>query len=130
MLTLKGNQATLQAAVADYLRAVRANRTLGLTHAHTQTVDGEHGRIETRTYWQAQAPDFLPGFADWRDLRSVGLVEAVREVDGVSSTSVRYYLSSLPIDIDRFAECDSRPIPTPSAFTSVSDNSGKEVSPR
>ena len=104
MLTLKGNQATLQAAVADYLGAVRADRTLGFAHAHTQTVDGEHGRIETRTYWQADAPDFLPGFADWPDLRSVGLVEAVREVNGVATTSVRYYLSSLPVDIARFAE--------------------------
>lgn len=104
VLTLKGNQETLRAGVAEFLDAVRGDRTLGVTYARQQTVDGEHGRIETRTYWQANAPDFLPGFADWPDLRSVGLVAAVREVKGVATTSVRYYLSSLPVDIARFAE--------------------------
>jgi len=36
-------------------------------------------------------------------LRSVGLVEAVREVNGQVSTQRRYYLSSLPAEVERFA---------------------------
>jgi predicted transposase YbfD/YdcC len=103
VLALKGKHGTLHEAVADYLAAVREGRTHGHLYANQETVDGEHGRIETRRYWQAQAPDWLPGYAEWRDLMSVGLVEARREWREKVSTEVRYYLSSLPVEVARFA---------------------------
>jgi predicted transposase YbfD/YdcC len=40
----------------------------------------------------------------WEALRSVGLVESVREINGQRSVERRYYLSSLPADINRFAK--------------------------
>ena len=37
-------------------------------------------------------------------LRQSGLVEARREVNGQITTQVRYYLSSLPVQVERFSE--------------------------
>jgi len=103
VLALKDNHKHLREQVAEFLTSVREDRTLGFRIGRHQTTDGEHGRIETRRYWQAQAPESLPEYAEWRDLQSVGMVEASREVKGRTTTEVRYYLSSLPVDAERFA---------------------------
>ncbi|HWQ35502.1 MAG TPA: ISAs1 family transposase [Blastocatellia bacterium] len=97
VLALKENHKTLQAEVKEYLTAVREDRTWGFATATHQTVDGEHGRIETRKYWQATAPDYLSEKAAWPDLQSVGMVEATRDVNGQVTTETRFYLSSLPV---------------------------------
>jgi predicted transposase YbfD/YdcC len=71
--------------------------------AFVETVDKGHGRLELRRYWQS---DDLKWFADrqqWEGLQSVGLVEATREINGQSSVERRYYLSSLSVDVQRFA---------------------------
>jgi predicted transposase YbfD/YdcC len=92
VVALKGNHPTLLAAVADGLATVRAGHSVGSEISHHQTLDGEPGRIETRHYWQMEAPDSLSDRDQWRDLRSIGMVEATREVGGTTSTEVRYYL--------------------------------------
>jgi predicted transposase YbfD/YdcC len=104
VLALKGNHATMRQEVADFLLAAQQGRTLNYEISKQQTVSGEHGRIETRTFWQVEAPDHLTGKAQWQDLRSVGMVEATREIKDHSSTEVRYYLSSMPVDIERFSD--------------------------
>lgn len=37
-------------------------------------------------------------------MKSVGLVEATREMNGKATTEVRYYLSSLPVQAQRFGQ--------------------------
>ena len=81
---------------------VREERTAGFEISTHRTVDKGHGRIETREYWHTAAPDFLPDKEDWRDLQSVGVVKATREVKGETTTEWRYYLSSLPVDAASF----------------------------
>ncbi len=102
VLALKDNHKTLHAEVKDYIAAVRDDRTHGFAMATHQTVDGEHGRIETRRYWQAAAPDHLPDKAAWPDLRSVGMVESSRDIHGKVTIEKRCYLSSLPVDAAEF----------------------------
>ena len=102
VVALKKNQKHLHEGVEEYLTSVRENRTHGFAISTFQTIDKEHGRIETRKYWQADAPDFLPEKERWQDLCSVGLVEATREINGLATTEVRYYLSSLPVNAPTF----------------------------
>jgi len=59
VVAVKGNHPTLLAEVADALATVRAGHSLGYQISHHQTVDGEHGRIETRQYWQMDVPESL-----------------------------------------------------------------------
>lgn len=102
VVALKKNQKHLHDAVEEYLTSVREDRTHGLAISTYQTVEKGHGRMEIRKYWQAEAPDFLPDKELWQDLKSVGLVEARREMNGKATTEVRYYVSSLPVQAQRF----------------------------
>jgi predicted transposase YbfD/YdcC len=104
VLALKGNHPQLHTAVSQFFDSVRGDRTFGFKISRQETTDGEHGRIETRQYWQVTAPDWLPGYTEWRDLQSVGLVETTRELNGQRSTELRYYLSSLAVEAGRFSE--------------------------
>ena len=60
--------------------------------------------IETRTYWQSDDIAWFADRAAWTSLRSVGVVEATREIGDKVSTERRYYLSSLPADAALFAK--------------------------
>jgi Transposase len=67
------------------------------------TTDHGHGREEQRTYLQLPAPEGLPGKAEWKGLKSVGVVTSRRKEGEEESIEVRYYLSSLPVDLNLFA---------------------------
>lgn len=104
VLALKGNHPTLRGEVAALFQSVRQDRTVNFTISQSESIEGEHGRIETRHYWSINAPDWLPGFEDWTDLQSLILVEAKREIKDQVSTQLRYYLSSLTPDAQRAAQ--------------------------
>jgi predicted transposase YbfD/YdcC len=100
---LKRNHPQLEQAVAEFLQAVRENRTSGMAYAKHETIEKDHGRIETRQYWQAAAPAWLPEFSEWCELQSVGCVISTRTLGEQTTTETRYYLSSLTVDAPRFA---------------------------
>jgi len=104
VLALKGNHGHLHEDVVNFFRAVREERTLNYEISRHREVDGEHGRIETRQYWQVNLPGHLRGSNEWQDLQSLAMVEATREVNGKVSCEQRYYLSSLAVDGRRIAE--------------------------
>lgn len=114
VLALKGNQETVHAEVKSFLDAAleekQKKRPKGAVMPRAaanlqqlQTVEKDHGRLETRRYYQSAELDWFADSAKWEGLRSVGMVEAVREVDGKTTTERRYYLSSLSLDVATFA---------------------------
>jgi predicted transposase YbfD/YdcC len=104
VLALKGNQGSLYNEVESFFDAIVNERTFGYEISRHETLDGEHGRIETRRYWQVNVPDYINEKAAWPGLVSVGMCEARREVNGQTSQEKRYYLSSLAVNAKRFAE--------------------------
>lgn len=111
VLALKGNQGQCYQEIKTFLddAVARHQETTPVQKnpkplAYQETVDKDHGRLELRRYWQS---DDLAWFADraaWENLRSVGVVESVRQVGGQAATvERRYYLSSLPVDVEKFA---------------------------
>ena len=114
VLALKGNQETVHQEVKTFLDAAlaeqQAPRPAGVklsgpaaNLASLQTVEKDHGRLETRRYYQS---DHLEWFADrgkWEGLASLGMVESIREVAGKTTVERRYYLSSLRLDVANFA---------------------------
>ena len=73
------------------------------TLAHVQTVEKDHGRIEIRDYYQSDQLSWFADLEKWEGLKSVGVVESVREIDGVKTVERRYYLASLPLNVELFA---------------------------
>jgi predicted transposase YbfD/YdcC len=104
VLSLKGNQGNLRKEVERFFEAVVNDHTYGFTISTHQTIDSEHGRIETRKYWHVNAPEWLKEKFDWPGLESLGMCEARREINEQASEEKRYYLSSLPVDALRLAE--------------------------
>jgi len=101
VLALKGNQGQAHAEVRSYLDDAIARKTKEL--AFVETVDKGHGRLEARRYWQSSQLDWFADRSAWEGLQSVGVVEATREINGQRSVERRYYLSSLSVDVKRFA---------------------------
>jgi predicted transposase YbfD/YdcC len=101
VLALKGNQEALHQAVIDYIDE-QLEGDLADAQEHVTTETG-HGREEMRTYLQLPAPEKLPGFMRWRGLKSIGVATSHCLRDGKEAVEVRYYISSLTPDVERFA---------------------------
>ena len=104
VLALKENHQTLYDDVKLFLDDAKATDFVEIAHACVATVDGDHGRIETRTYWVTSAIEWLGAKASWAKLHSIGMVESRREIAGTTSTDTRFFLTSLPGDAERFAQ--------------------------
>jgi predicted transposase YbfD/YdcC len=59
-----------------------------------ETVDADHGRIETRTVTVIHDAAWL-NHHDWPGLRAVAIVESTRETGGKIETETRFYITSL-----------------------------------
>jgi predicted transposase YbfD/YdcC len=101
VLALKGNQETLHQAVIDYIDE-QLEGDLANTQEHVTTEKG-HGREEMRTYLQLPAPEKLPQFMRWKGLKSIAIATSRCLRDGKETVEVRYYISSLTLDVKRFA---------------------------
>jgi predicted transposase YbfD/YdcC len=101
LLALKGNQESLHRAVIEHIDERLEGDLKGAEEL--TTTDRGHGREEERTYLQLPVPKDLPGRGDWKALKSVGVVTSRRVTGDGESIEVRYYLSSLPVDVELFA---------------------------
>jgi predicted transposase YbfD/YdcC len=101
VLALKGNQEALHQAVIDSIDEQLEGELEG-AQEHV-TVETGHGREETRTYLQLPAPEGLPGFGLWKALRTIAVVTSLCIRDGKQAAEVRYYISSLAMDVKRLA---------------------------
>jgi predicted transposase YbfD/YdcC len=114
VLALKGNHETVHEEVKTFLddawaetakpRPVGAKLSPAAANlAVLETVEKDHGRLETRRYYQSAELDWFADRSKWEGLRSVGMVEAIREIGGKRTVERRYYLSSLLLDVATFA---------------------------
>jgi predicted transposase YbfD/YdcC len=103
VLALKGNQETLHNAVIDYIDQHSENDFADLdVRRHTTTETG-HGRHEIRSYFHMPVPSDLADLERWQDLTSLGVAISVCVRDGPETVESRYYISSLPVGVKRFA---------------------------
>ena len=103
VLALKGNQETLHDAVIEYLDEQFENDFAGLDVRHHTTTETAHGRDETRCYVQLPVPRDLPNRDQWKELKSIGVAITACLRDGKETIEKRYYISSLPVGVKRFA---------------------------
>jgi len=101
VLTLKGNQGALYEAVVAHIDERLDGDLAGAEELVTRETG--HGREETRTYLQLPATEGLPGRAQWAGLRSIGLVTSRSVRGGEEAVEFRYYISSLEVDVGKFA---------------------------
>jgi predicted transposase YbfD/YdcC len=101
VLALKGNQESLHRAVIAHIDERLEGDLEGAQEL--TTTDRGHGREEERTYLQLPIPADLPGRGEWKALKSIGVVTSRRVEGEQERIEIRYYLCSLPVDVEVFA---------------------------
>lgn len=104
VLAVKDNQPSLLEDIQPYFDNISAKTSRDHpASCYTETVEGDHGRIETRRHWITDDIDWLRQHHAWAKLQSIAMVQRQREVGDAVSVETHYYISSLPADPDRFA---------------------------
>ena len=96
-LALKGNQGTLH---DDVRRLLDDPECKAATSA--PDVEGDHGRIETRTATVSTEIGWLEREHGWPGLAAIGKVQRVRETADKTTTETAYYLLSTALTPERF----------------------------
>jgi predicted transposase YbfD/YdcC len=104
VLAVKDNQALLADSIRTFFEIGRTEQWRNTPHDYVETIDKDHGRIETRRYWTFTHLDCLSRPEQWPDLRMFGVVESERHIVGGGTTvERRLYIGSIPADAKRFA---------------------------
>ncbi|CAH2394397.1 ISAs1 family transposase [Mesorhizobium ventifaucium] len=95
IFALKGNQGTLHEDVELFAAEQKASNFKDSTVSRARTVDGDHGRIETRDITVIHDIDWLQKNHRWPGLNSVVMVQSTRETGGKIERETRFYITSL-----------------------------------
>ena len=98
-LALKGNQGTLYNDVVTYFDDPASKTTTA-----KPVVEGDHGRIETRTATVSTDIKWLQDDHQWPGLTAIAKVERTRETRTKTTTETAYYLLSAPLPPERCNE--------------------------
>jgi predicted transposase YbfD/YdcC len=98
VMAVKENHPTLCDMIQRNLDEMILEKFAGVEHVYHETTDGGHGRIDTRRVWATDQIRWLGRRGEWKNLKSVIVVESIRRLLGKNQVqkSRRYYISSLP----------------------------------
>ncbi len=94
VLALKGNQGSLREDVELFATEQKEVDFKDTTISRDQTVDGDHGRIETRTVTVFQDVTWLQQRHNWPGMKAVVMVERTREIGDKTEPETRFYVTS------------------------------------
>jgi len=97
ILALKGNQGSLRGDVELFATEQKAKDFKDATVSRHETVDGDHGRIETRAVTVIRDIGWLQERHQWPGLMSVIMVESTRQTGDKVERETRFYITSLTL---------------------------------
>lgn len=103
VLAVKENQPHLFEDIKDFFTEAKRMNFECLDFERLATADGDHGRIEHRTYVLARDLDSIGKKDRWAGLKGLGMVESRRRVDGAETVEMRYFITSIGKDIQAFS---------------------------
>ncbi len=95
VLALKGNQSTLREDVEVFVAEQKVNNFNDTAVSRHETVDADHGRIETRTTTVIHDVAWLQERHKWPGLKAVVVVDSTREIGDKIERETRFYITSL-----------------------------------
>lgn len=104
VLAVKGNQNNLYKDLIDYFAENDFRENIKQDNNYKRTIEKKHGQIEIREYYQTNDIKWLNNKGKWKKLKSIGIVEKTVKKDNKETKEIRYYISSLPTDIDLFSK--------------------------
>ena len=104
VLALKANHHNLHSDVREYFADEEFQKKARDTDGYKKTTEKAHGQIETREYYQTDDIQWIDNRADWQGLKTIGMErKTIRKKDETQSIECRYFISSLPVDIETFS---------------------------
>jgi predicted transposase YbfD/YdcC len=97
ILALKGNQTKLREDVELFVDEQKPLQYKDATISTHETVDADHGRVETRKYTVLHEIGWLQERHEWPGLKGVVVVESQREIAGKITHETRFYITSLAL---------------------------------
>jgi len=94
ILALKGNQGSLREDVETFANEQKTRDFVDSRTTTHQTVDADHGRVETRKYTAIHDVEWLRARHRWPALNGVIIVESQREFRDKVERETRYYITS------------------------------------
>lgn len=105
VITLKKNQGQLYKNVEQLFKEAIRTDFQGILHSAYRTREEGHGRSEIRHYLMlTDIQERVDPTHKWSNLKSIGLVESVRTVNGKTTVETRYYISSLTDNAEVFGQ--------------------------
>jgi predicted transposase YbfD/YdcC len=105
LIGLKGNQGNFYAEAKNFFDQARDVEYEDVdVKRYIPSPEKGHGRIEQRSICVCTALDWLPQVKTWPGLKAIVEVLSEREVDGKSSSEIRYYFSSREATPKEFSE--------------------------
>ena len=107
LLALKANQGQLHEDVKLLFDGIDSGELRDVEPDFCQTIDADHGRIETRSAWAISDPLVISPLRrseEFVNLNSLVKVTAQREINEQITVESRYYISSLAGDAKRLLE--------------------------
>ena len=99
IIALKKNQSNLYKNVEQLFREAIATGFECFNQSDYHTRQENHGREEIRHYLMlSDIVQKIDPFQRWENLKSIGMVESVRSVNGKTTVETRYYISSLALE--------------------------------
>lgn len=81
----------------ELLKEIRSN------DGYTCTREKAHSQIEIREYWQTDDIKWIPDREKWTGFTTIGFERTTIKKNGKTSVSWRFFISSLPKDVEVFA---------------------------
>ena len=103
LLALKGNHEKLYEAAQDLFEEHLEDDFARIPVSRFTETETSHGRTEQRFYYQITAPKTLPGYEQWKDLKTIGVAIRIAQIGDKEICDTRYFLSSLPREAKSFA---------------------------
>ena len=103
ILALKGNQGSLREDVELFATEQKARDFKDATISRQETVDGDHGRIETRAVTVIHDIGWLQERHRWPGLNSLVMVESTRRCGDKLERETRFYITSLTLPAGHIA---------------------------
>jgi predicted transposase YbfD/YdcC len=100
IIALKGNQGTLHEDVKLFVAEQKARDFKDTVVTRHETVDGDHGRIETRKYTLIHDVAWLKQRHDWPGLSGIVIVQSTRQTATKTEQETRFYVTSLSLPAD------------------------------
>ena len=103
ILALKGNQPSLRDDIELFVKEQKSVNLAQAKISTCQTIDADHGRIETRRATLIHDVGWLQDHHDWPALKAVIVIDSIREIGAKSACETRLYLTSSPLNATELA---------------------------